>query len=146
VSYAEVSAAVVSLLVSQQHIPPVPVDQVNCLAEAIYYEAGGEDRRGQLLVADVVLNRVASPSFPSTVCTVIHQRGQFTFKRRPLAAKARTHFREIVELAARRYAERLPRLTTATFFYNARLVRPAWATRLRLVERHGPHVFMRAHI
>ena len=38
--------------------------QRKCLAQAIYYEARSEKRVGQLAVADVVLNRVASRYIP----------------------------------------------------------------------------------
>lgn len=141
-SYAEITAAVVSALIAQHQIPPVPAAEVNCLAEAIYYEAGNQDRRGQLLVADVVMNRVASPRFPNTACGVIYQRGQFTFHRRPLPSRARDQFRGIAELAARRYVGQIRPRTNATFFYNYRMVRPAWSRRLVFAEQHGPHIFM----
>jgi spore germination cell wall hydrolase CwlJ-like protein len=53
-----------------------PVDtasDLNCLTAAVYYEARGESREGQAAVAQVVLNRVRSPTFPKTVCGVVYQ-------------------------------------------------------------------------
>ena len=55
-----------------------------CLAQAIYWEAGGEGREGMEAVAWVVLNRRAHPDFPATVCEVVREGGeqpgcQFTF-------------------------------------------------------------------
>src|SRR5262249_61856823 len=56
-----------------------------CLAEAIYFEARGEAVRGQMAVAQVVLNRVFSGKYPNTVCGVVYQNAhrrlhcQFTF-------------------------------------------------------------------
>ena len=50
----------------------VSADQT-CLAQAIYYEARGEPRRGQYAVAAVVLNRVAHPDYPDAVCAVVFQ-------------------------------------------------------------------------
>src|SRR5262249_57826929 len=44
-----------------------------CLAEAIYFEARGEAVRGQMAVAQVVLNRVFSGKYPNTVCGVVYQ-------------------------------------------------------------------------
>jgi spore germination cell wall hydrolase CwlJ-like protein len=64
-----------------------PADQaraVDCLAAAVYYEAG-DDAEGQKAVAQVVLNRVRHPAFPGTVCGVVFQGSerrtgcQFTF-------------------------------------------------------------------
>jgi spore germination cell wall hydrolase CwlJ-like protein len=47
-----------------------------CLAEAMYWEARGEGRRGMTAVGWTVLNRVRSPRFPSTPCSVVHQGGE----------------------------------------------------------------------
>ena len=48
------------------------------LAALIECEAGGESYDGMLAVGSVVLNRVASSSFPNTVVGVIYQSGQFS--------------------------------------------------------------------
>ena len=48
------------------------------LAKLVYAEARGEPYKGQVAVAAVVLNRVASSSFPNTVSGVIYQRNAFT--------------------------------------------------------------------
>lgn len=48
------------------------------LACLVWAEARGEDQMGKQLVVDVVLNRVDSPSFPSTITEVIYQRNQFS--------------------------------------------------------------------
>src|SRR5206468_9824634 len=56
-----------------------------CLAEAVYFEARGEAVRGQIAVAQVVMNRAFSGFYPNTVCGVVYQnkhrhlRCQFTF-------------------------------------------------------------------
>ena len=56
-----------------------------CLAEAVYFEARGEPVRGQIAVAQVVLNRVFSGYYPNNVCGVVYQNAhrhlacQFTF-------------------------------------------------------------------
>ena len=48
-------------------------EQFTCLAEALYFEARGESIKGQVAVAEVILNRVESNKFPNTVCGVINQ-------------------------------------------------------------------------
>src|SRR5262245_29861041 len=40
--------------------------QLLCLAENVYYEARGEPMAGQYAVAEVTLNRLASPYYPKT--------------------------------------------------------------------------------
>ena len=65
-----------------QQVADAPRD-LNCLAQAVYFEARGEATDGQKAVAQVVLNRVRHPAFPKTICAVVHQRSgsgcQFTF-------------------------------------------------------------------
>ncbi|HEY3887847.1 MAG TPA: cell wall hydrolase [Caulobacteraceae bacterium] len=46
---------------------------VDCLADAVYYEARGESAAGQAAVAQVVLNRVRHPAFPKSICAVVFQ-------------------------------------------------------------------------
>ena len=48
------------------------------LAALIQCEAGGESYEGQLAVGSVVMNRVRSGSYPSTITDVIYASGQFT--------------------------------------------------------------------
>ena len=48
------------------------------LSRLVHAEARGESYKGQVAVAAVVLNRVASSSFPNTVSGVIYQSGAFT--------------------------------------------------------------------
>jgi len=57
---------------------------LDCLADAVYYEARGESVEGQAAVAQVVLNRTRQAGFPKSVCGVVFQgsRGgvcQFSF-------------------------------------------------------------------
>ena len=47
--------------------------QMRCLAEAIYFESRSEPEEGQAAVAQVVLNRVRSGIYPTTVCGVVYQ-------------------------------------------------------------------------
>jgi len=71
--------------------PTVPAEQQvdarqhNCLSQAIYYEARGESQRGQIAVAEVIMNRVRSGYYPTSVCGVVFEGShrstgcQFTF-------------------------------------------------------------------
>ena len=53
-------------------------NDINLLSKLIYAEARGEPYKGQVAVGAVVLNRVASSSFPNTVSGVIYQSGAFS--------------------------------------------------------------------
>lgn len=56
--------------------------QVECLTQAIYHEARGEPERGQVAVAQVVLNRLKSGLFPETICEVVYEPKQFSHIRK----------------------------------------------------------------
>jgi hypothetical protein len=125
---------------------------VNCLAAAVYYEAGTEPLAGQRAVAQVVLNRVRDPRFPPSVCGVVFQGArrhigcQFSFvcdgsfRRRPPHARQLAHARSVAEQALAGRVE--PEVGTATH-YHARYVHPAWRHGLVEVDRIGQHIFYR---
>lgn len=123
-----------------------------CLAEAIYFEARGEDLRGQFAVAEVILNRAESDRYPDTICAVVYQGStrrhacQFSFA---CDGKAET----IHDKAAFATAGRIARLmldgeartlTNGATYFHARSVRPSWARKFQLTARIGSHVFYRA--
>ena len=58
--------------------PPASAEELEILACIIQCEAEGEPYIGKLAVGSVVLNRVASSSFPNTIMGVIYQEGQFS--------------------------------------------------------------------
>ena len=57
-------------------IPDMPPHSYTCLAEAVQTEAlrNTDDEYG---VVASILNRVASPDFPDTVCSVVYSKGQY---------------------------------------------------------------------
>lgn len=67
--------------VADQQMPDTMSDDLRCLAAAVYFESKGEPLSGQLAVAQVILNRTRSGRFPTTVCSVVRQSGQFSFVR-----------------------------------------------------------------
>lgn len=52
-------------------------DELTCLAKIVHHESANQPEAGQLAVAHVVLNRLASPRFPKSVCAIALQPGQF---------------------------------------------------------------------
>ena len=120
-----------------------------CLATAIYFEARGEPVRGQLAVAQVIMNRVRSPKFPDTVCGVVFQgqfkKGcQFSF-----TCDGKTDNPDDDEewTLAQQLAEQvttdqvwLPEVDYSTF-YHANYVRPRWARSMNKIDKIGAHIF-----
>lgn len=123
-----------------------------CLAEAVYFEARGEPVRGQIAVAQVVLNRVFSPFYPDNVCGVVYQNAsrrfacQFTFAcddtpdvvTEPDAwARAKRIARDMLDGKLW-----MPQVAKATH-YHAYWVRPSWVGEMRKVFKIGVHTFYR---
>jgi hypothetical protein len=123
-----------------------------CLANAIYFEARDQPYRGQVAVAQVVMNRVFSGVYPRDVCGVIYQNAshrlacQFTFacdgKRKVINefgswARARRIARETLD--GQLYVEAVG---TATH-YHATYVHPGWVHEMHRMAREGIHLFYR---
>ena len=54
-------------------ISTTKADDFDCLVEALYHEARSESLLGMLSVANVILTRKESSTFPNTICKVVHQ-------------------------------------------------------------------------
>lgn len=118
---------------------------LDCLTEAVYYEARGEGPAGQAAVAQVVLNRVRHPSFPKSVCAVVYQGCQFSFAcdgstRRGRESGAWSRARRVASdaLAGAVAAN----VGNATHFHTVH-VSPRWGPSLLRVGQVGLHVFYR---
>lgn len=48
-----------------------------CLMRAMYFESNRSSTEGMLAVGTVVMNRLAEPGYPKTICGVVGQPGQF---------------------------------------------------------------------
>ena len=145
----KVSAAVPFIVAERFRDDPRFELAVDCLAQAVYYEAGSENDAGQRAVAQVVLNRVRHPAFPHTVCGVVYQGFdrptgcQFTFTcdgslARPPTASGWSRARRVALAALSGWVE--PRVGTSTH-YHASYVLPYWAGSLDKVLTVGAHNF-----
>src|SRR5262249_1396798 len=123
---------------------------LNCLAQAIYFEARGESYRGQVAVAQVVMNRLAHPLYPKTICAVVLQDGghrgacQFSFACDgiPEVINEKQPWAQAEDIAQKVAAGELylPEVGNATH-YHAVYVYPDWAPRLKRVTKIGMHIF-----
>lgn len=123
-----------------------------CLAEAVYFESRGEPKRGQIAVAQVVINRVFSGYYPHDVCKAVYQNAnrhlacQFTF--------ACDNVKEVIRepdmwVQAKEIASDmldgklwLDSVGAATH-YHAYWVHPRWVREMRKLDRIGVHTFYR---
>ncbi|MHA3915655.1 cell wall hydrolase [Halovulum sp. GXIMD14793] len=134
------------------HLPPATGDaEWACLTEALYFEARGENLKGQMGVAEVILNRVESARYPDTVCGVVNQGSsrrnacQFSFKCDGLPERfSEPKAYERVGKVARVMLDGHKRtLTDGATHYHTTQVQPGWSRRLTRTAQIGVHVFYR---
>lgn len=123
---------------------------IDCLASAMWYEAG-DDARGQRAVGQVVLNRVRHPAFPASVCGVVFQGSerqtgcQFTFtcdgamQRIPSQsayARARNEARAMLD-------GRVDQEVGLATHYHTDWVHPVWSAAMDKLAKVDTHLFFR---
>jgi len=126
-----------------------------CLAKNVYYEARGEPAAGQIAVAEVTMNRLASGRYADTLCGVVYQKNWDPIRKRYVGAFSWTELDELPPLAGDEWlraltiAEAVYRgnepsvLDDRTMFYHATYIKPDWAHGKRQTARIGGHVFYR---
>ena len=123
-----------------------PDAERKCLAGAIYFEARGEPLEGQLAVAEVVLNRVASGEYPESICEVVTQPAQFSFVRDgrfPPIDETSVAWRTALAVAHIADESLANELGPDVLWYHADYVAPSWGRHLALATRIGAHIFYR---
>ena len=147
------------ILQAQAPLPaPVPIEpeppveskpnqkDVNCMAEAVYFESKNEPIKGQKAVAHVILNRTKNPKFPSTICKVINQKNdsgcQFSYKceNKSLRPKNLEDYETAKEVATEVLSGENDITRGAIYFHN-NTVKPAWAKLSKLTTIIGNHKF-----
>ena len=130
-----------------------------CMAFNIYHEANNQSMLGQIAVGQVVMNRVASPSFPNTVCEVVKQgqrykngkmvlhKCQFSWycdgKRDEIKRDTKA-WRKALDYASIVVSGRIVMdVTQGSLWYHAYYVKPSWARQKERVTRIDSHIFYR---
>ncbi len=125
--------------------------ELQCLAEALYFEARGETVKGQFAVAEVILNRVESERFPGSACGVITQgtgkkyQCQFTYKcdgYKEVIAEPRAYQR-VLKVARAALDGAAPELTQGATHYHTTAVSPRWSRVYTKTAAIGDHIFYR---
>ena len=143
-----------SILFMSQRAWSSDMDEVGCLAEAIYFEARGEDIVGMIAVGQVIINRVNDLRFDDTICGVVHA-GHY-YENYPVRNRCQfsywcdgKHERygdikafEMVMIATQSILDniRIEGLEYATH-YHASHVTPYWSQSFTRIRQIGGHVF-----
>ena len=113
-----------------------------CMAKAIYFESRGGSEKDQLAVGHTIQNRVKSDSFPSSVCSVVQQRSQFsphirngsTIKVKEAYDKALGYAKQVINGKSKDF-------TNGATYFHTPAVNPGWSRKFRKVYSNGQHYF-----
>lgn len=129
--------------------------QIDCLADNIYFESAHEPRAGKIAVALVTLNRVNSERYPGDICDVVYQKTrnqsvtvcQFSwvcesrYLKQRLTVRNTPLYTGIRDLAVQVFLdyEYMIDLTQGAMFYHANYINPGW--QLKRTVTIGQHIF-----
>jgi spore germination cell wall hydrolase CwlJ-like protein len=117
---------------------------LSCLAEAVYFEARGTGLTGESAVAHVVVNRAKAPAFPNSICGVVGDGCQFSYRcdgRSDALADPRARARAYEVAEAVLSAPDDP--TNGALFFHSAKAKPGWFAKRARVGRIGGNVFYR---
>lgn len=117
-----------------------------CLADNIYHEARGDSIKGQIAVANTVINRVKSDLYPNTICGVVWQKAQYswTLDKSLWKIRDRKAYETAKSVAMRVMNGYYSDVTNgATHYYEPTLVNPKWSKSGYDKKLVGSHLFMK---
>lgn len=120
--------------------------EVDCMSLAVYGEARGESKMGQLMVMDVINNRKVSSRYPNHICDVIKQHRQFSFwSGRYSSPKDKVTYKKIQSLVDEYtsgiWGGGLNGISKGSMWYHASNIRPRWSYKLSKVWHIDNHIF-----
>ncbi len=124
---------------------------LNCMTQAVYFEAAFEPLEGQQAIAQSVLNRMRHPGYPKSVCGVIYEGAarstgcQFSFACDGSLAKTPVPvmWANAQAVARRALAGFVFKPVGLATHYHADYVAPYWAPTLVKLKQFGQHIFYR---
>lgn len=118
--------------------------ELSCLAEAVYFEAGGTGPKGEAAVAHVIVNRAGSPRFPGTICGVVRDGCQFSYRCDGKSdALADPERRDSAMKTAQAVLSGAPDITKGALFFHSANAKPGWFSSRDRVGTFGGNVFYR---
>lgn len=120
-----------------------------CMALNIFFEARSEPIQGQIAVAEVTLNRVASDDYPNTICEVVLQQNsqgcQFSWwcDGKSDSPKEHNSFQTSKSLARLMIddGQYISVVGKDATHYHTDDIKPYWSDDMIKVEQVGKHIF-----
>ena len=120
----------------------ITIAAATCLALNVYWEARNQSVDGQRLVAEVTMERVATPGFPDTVCGVVWEHRAFSWTEdgksdEPTDPEAYL----LAQIIANETLLYGCDLCTGATHYATIDADPYWADDLQIIGMYGNHIF-----
>ncbi len=125
----------------------VRMNDVDCLAEALYFEARGTGEQGLRAVGEVIVNRANDPRFPDTICGVVDQRYngscQFSYRcdGKPEEFTNPIAYANAQSVAHQLLSNRGEDITNGALFFHASSMAPGWFGTLTRHGQFGGNIF-----
>lgn len=126
-------------------------EHIDCIIEATYFEARGEDIEGHKAIVEVIKNRTKNSRFPDTFCDVVNQNMQFSYRngdkkynlvyndKNKKAEITNTVYTHLYHISKRRGNTVLP--TCVSHYDGKSFKKPKWSKQMKMVEEIGNHQF-----
>ena len=112
---------------------------LTCMTNAIYFESRGESLLGKIAVGHVILNR--SKRRKLSVCEVVNEPGQFSWKTNPKPIKNKKLWDEIYKISYKVIMNEYKDPTNGSTFFHSIKVNPKWISNKSLTVLIGNHKF-----
>ena len=123
-------------------------NQMNCLITAVYHEGRGDSLHDKKGIAHVILNRVESGEFESTVCKTIAQKVghayQFSFYPHKPKVKDVVSFNQIKDEL--KNIENEPDFTHGALYFHSIHCHPHWKNMIRTIKSEEHIFYKERHI
>jgi len=122
-----------------------------CLSDALYFEARGEGKQGEMAIAEVIFHRLRNGTYGHSICSVVyagapHHGCQFSFACDGISlrrGKAYGAWQRAQYLAAQIMVgqARLMNVTGGATNFNSIAASPDWAYEMERTTQIGNHIF-----
>ena len=125
-----------------------------CLTEVVYFESLNQSEEGMKAVITVILNRKQAKGFPGSICGVVQQANQFSYRRsvgRGVVIKPQpvNHADKLALLKIQSLSRSVvqgtfkPNLPKEVLWYTKHSVKKPWMKSMTVVARIDSHKFMK---
>jgi N-acetylmuramoyl-L-alanine amidase len=122
------------------------LQELECLAQNIFFEARGEPHKGKIAVGWVTINRVNHKNYPNSICGVVHQRNKYTCQFSWTCNKSKVKLiPEQLELSRKIaydvYQKEVNDYSKGAIYFHNHTVEPVWKDEKILTVSIGNHKF-----